>query len=579
MNKYAFLLLSACLFPAINCTPEKQAENYTNRYDLNFATEYKWPQAGLPCIQKIDSSTVYKGKHPLKLSRLSAGYLLQQFMLPDKKANHIQVSISVKMRDIRDASLLIDRISEKEVDFTTDTVNILCSDTCWNTFSYTLPAEKMTLIGFQILITESQNRKDSNPAVWLHRIEILLDGTPIDRYPLPVVPAVVLNTNTAVAPLPLCDDNYDPIPELNNKKIVALGETMHGSRTLNRLAWQLIKQQIEKNNCKLVLVELPFEAMLSVNKEVQGIAGFSADSLFCETYALYDHTCWKEMIDWITRYNSRHPENRVTVMGTDIGYLEEVSVGFMLHYIQCLNRTHRSPLLNGLCEKLSGFAPSEQALAYLNEHPEMEQIVGNRDYLSIRQALQSSVTATPIPPLRTDLRDYTMKRNASFLIKEYTSQEEKTLIYAHFSHVNYASINMSRLYPSFGAQMKEEYGPQYSCIGLLAGNGTILANTLDSLCVPRPLLPPKSNSLEAALDHRSDSVLYGRAALFPDAFSYIRCIGNVTDPDEQFELMSPKHRMDGAIFIKTVEPAIAGHDLQQVSRREGTKFLMQKWFK
>lgn len=51
---------------------------------------------------------------------------------------------------------------------------------------------------------------------------------------------------------------YDNLPFLN-KKILGLGETAHGTETMNDIGIEISKERILKHQCRFILLEIPLE--------------------------------------------------------------------------------------------------------------------------------------------------------------------------------------------------------------------------------------------------------------------------------------------------------------------------------
>lgn len=132
-------------------------------------------------------------------------------------------------------------------------------------------------------------------AYWIDKLNILLDDKSIDTFPVPVVPPFSVQEPEKIKKLSLNEDLYGSIPELNTKKIVALGETVHGSASVNSITAQIIKHQILKNNCKLVLLEFPFGSMMFLNKEMQGKTIFKGDSILKSSKPLFDYPVFRRL--------------------------------------------------------------------------------------------------------------------------------------------------------------------------------------------------------------------------------------------------------------------------------------------
>lgn len=66
---------------------------------------------------------------------------------------------------------------------------------------------------------------------------------------------------------------YDNLPFLN-KKILGLGETAHGTETMNDIGIEISKERILKHQCRFILLEIPLEFSLYINRYVQNDKNF-----------------------------------------------------------------------------------------------------------------------------------------------------------------------------------------------------------------------------------------------------------------------------------------------------------------
>ena len=558
MRNSAYLILLLFLFSP--CIVNGQEKTYSSRYNLDFDnfndSIITWYPYIIQNTMEIDSSVVYNNKHPLKIytrgKQLGLNtHLVQRVLLPDIKHDSIEVRLTFKSKNIDNPQLIIDRISEDEKTFIADTLNMHSEDTTWRRTSYKFPSLNMKYIEFNLIVKCYSNKNDK--AFLLDRLDILIDGRPIDTFTLPTIPSFSVMQPEGIKKLSLKEDLYANIPQLKTKKIVALGETVHGSAPINEITAQIIKHQILENNCKLVLLEFPFEIMMFVNKEMQGESEFKGDSIIKSFEPLLDYEVLDNLISWIRQYNEEHSDNPVILMGTDISTIESENHKLLSKYIICLNQTNNEELLNDFSALLSKstYKTTTAALDYLEKHPEIEEVLSPTDYLLIKHNLDMSYKATPSPVLRLiHTRDIIMKDNSAFLIDLFAPDDKKVTIWTHFQHANYHTVFAEFPIASFGSHMKELYADQYSCLGVLIGGGEITASTHNEMKVTRKVLSSPENSMEYYFNRRTEDFLYGSSLYFNESISYIRAITQPYSEVNQFILINPKARMDGVIFIK-----------------------------
>lgn len=562
------------LFFLIFCPINKVCgQTYEERYNLNFAhlndSVPNWILFINQSSVMIDSATVYHHKHPLKISPqkkwarlqipafLSSSFL-NTILLPDAPIDTIEIRLTSKQKNLKQARLLVDRISKHEKILFTDTLNTNLQDTTWNTVSIKIPASDVKLLNLRLGVYGQNDKKDPNRelAIWLDRVEIFADGRSLNDFALPVIEPFSVSNPEEIKTLSFEEDLYGNIKELKSKKIVALGETVHGSSTVNRVTSQIIKHRILNDNCRLVLLEIPFETTMFLNKEIQGETIFRGDSILKNLGMLFDTSVWGDLFIWLKQYNDAHPDDKVTLMGTDLNLLDRDNYKQLAEYVTCLNQTKKNKLLVDLSALLSKNLEDKPSsvLAFLRQHSEIKNILGNIEYELIKHNLEMSQKTTMVPEIRLHFRDSIMKENSVFLTNLFVPQGKTVTIWTHFLHANHSFSSPSAPVRSFGSYMREHYGDEYSCLGITVGNGIVtnvsFAEKEKTGYTDYRILPPIDGSVEDFFNEYSGAYVYCHSDFFNDGIQYIRQIGQPYSENNQFDLINPRARMDGVIFIK-----------------------------
>ena len=573
MKRFLLYLLLFVIFFHIN---KIYGQTYEERYNLNFAhfndSVPNWISFVNQSNVMIDSATVYHHKHPLKISpqkkwaRLQipaslSSTLFNMILLPEAPIDTIEIRMTSKQKNLKQARLLIDRISKHEKILFTDTLSANLQDTTWNTASIKIPASDVKLLNLRLGVYGRNDKKDPNRelAIWLDRVEILADGRSLNEFVLPIIEPFSVSNPEEIKTLSFEEDLYGNIEELKSKKIVALGETVHGSGTVNRAAAQIIKHRVLNNDCRLILLELPSETMMFLNKEIQGETVFRGDSILKNLGMLFDTSVLADLVLWLKQYNNAHPDDKVTLMGMDLNLLDEDNYKLLAEYVTCLNQTKKNKLLVDLSALLSKILIDKPSsiLAFLRQQSEIKNILGNTEYELIKHNLEMSQKATMALEIRLHYRDSIMKENAVFLTNLFAPQGKTVTIWTHFLHANHSFTSPSAPVRSFGSYMREHYGDEYSCIGITVGNGIVtnasLAKDGKAEYVDYRILQPIDGSIEGFFSEYSEAYVYCHSAFFKDGIQYIRYIGQPYSEKKQCELMNPKTRMDGVIFINDSE--------------------------
>ena len=83
---------------------------------------------------------------------------------------------------------------------------------------------------------------------------------PIDEFPVRTLSPLIVDKKINYTGINVDRKiGLEQINEINDKKIIGLGESVHGNDGIKNLAYQLIIQAVERLNCKLVLQEMPLE--------------------------------------------------------------------------------------------------------------------------------------------------------------------------------------------------------------------------------------------------------------------------------------------------------------------------------
>ena len=111
---------------------------------------------------------------------------------------------------------------------------------------------------------------DKNAYIAFSRLDILIDGKPIDEFPVRTLSPLIVDKKINYTGINVDRKiGLEQINEINDKKIIGLGESVHGNDGIKNLAYQLIIQAVERLNCKLVLQEMPLEQSFAYNRFIQ----------------------------------------------------------------------------------------------------------------------------------------------------------------------------------------------------------------------------------------------------------------------------------------------------------------------
>lgn len=348
--------------------------------------------------------------------------------------------------------------------------------------------------------------------------------------------------------------DFSKIPSMQSR-IMGIGETVHGSKTLGRMAFDIIKERIIKQGSNLVLHEYPLEYSFYVNRYVKNDPRFKLQDIerYMEGNLSSEHTI--DFIKWLRAYNSEH-NNRVSFWGIDIESLDIASSVDLSEFVKTLCSKRETPETDSIVKRLLNWETNEDDSLQLTR---ADGAVGKWLTADERQILklclqlnkESSETYE-----RLTNRDETMAKTAFALIDILASNGAKATIYGHFMHLNYlVGGDMKELNNySAGHRMKAKYKDDYQAIALCTYEGRTLNCLTDKSIGTAQLVKAPEGSVEHVLQSMGHNMAYlptGRLN-YADVLT-MRVLGNTNDR-YQFFYFVPKARVDGILFVSRSQP-------------------------
>ncbi len=348
--------------------------------------------------------------------------------------------------------------------------------------------------------------------------------------------------------------DFGKIPSMQSR-IMAIGETVHGSRTLGRMAFDIIKERIIKQGCNLVLHEYPLEYSFYVNRYIKNDPRFKLQDIerYMEGNLSSEHTI--DFIKWLRAYNSAH-NNRVSFWGIDIESLDIASSVDLSEFVKTLCSKRETPETNSIVKRLLNWETNENDSLQLTK---ADGAVGKWLTADERQILklclqlnkESSETYE-----RLTNRDETMAKTAFALIDILAVNGAKATIYGHFMHLNYlVGGDMKELNNySAGHRMKTKYKDDYQAIALCTYEGRTLNCLTDKSIGAAQLVKAPEGSIENTLQSMGHNMAYlPTERLNNTDVLTVRVLGNTND-NYQFFYFVPKARVEGILFVSRSQP-------------------------
>ena len=270
-------------------------------------------------------------------------------------------------------------------------------------------------------------------------------------------------------------DNLKPIiAELGDKKIVAIGESTHGTSEFYKVREALTKQLIQEKGFNVVILENPYDEIELLNRDLETKP---LDSLIKKhLFSIYQTQEMKSFLQWYQNNRSKH---NIIFKGCDDSYWVFYEV--LADKLAGIKDSELDKLMKKLKLKISKASKANS---------KNEIAIGVAIYnsiLSIETRLQSNKTlTTAIEEIlfngkntyinhvniknkkQFQSRDEIMADRISYLAKD---KNNKIIVWAHNAHISNEIITDNEI-GIMGRDLKQEFGDDYHSIGLTTLKGS-----------------------------------------------------------------------------------------------------------
>lgn len=487
------------------------------------------------------------------------------------ETNDITVRVKYKSKDVQHFYVTLNSLTNGARVASRDTIMLPASPN-WAEVTSQLHLKHADLLSVTL---EATGKKDTLGTIQLADFGLYADGKKLsDDVP-----------DAAVAPLFQRSDllnwtfgNYENLPCMNST-ILAVGETVHGTKTMNAVAMDIMKERILKHQCRLVMLELPMESIFYINRYVKNDPRFkfSYISNYIDKFLFDEPT--KAFIEWLKQYNATH-DNSVSLLGIDANLEWMQSEINLFNFFYTLNDGKKSPEMKKICKAvLQDMGPfSKKNVAALLDSSEVVKSCLQKDELMLVRKGIRLMQWFAKHRIRFGQRDTLMAQFAQFAIDSVFPKETVVTMYAHTGHLNYSqAIGLAHLnYYSAGHYLKEKYGENYRCIDLATYQGATIVSDKDGSYAGGKLAAVPQRSIEYQLGQLGvDSVYLPMSKLQSSEALQMRMAGNGSIK-VQFIYCYPQTRVDGVLFVRNVEPVIKSERIIKESQ-EGARPMLNAY--
>ncbi|MDR2148490.1 MAG: erythromycin esterase family protein, partial [Tannerella sp.] len=545
---------------------------------------------------RIDSSQMINDRYPLEIENFRGNKIIfnQNGLLEiTEPESLIRIGVNSRCQNIKKAMIYAISMDENAFELHRDSLNI--NQTRWkeNTL-YIQPGENAKLLHLRMEIEGNpatyyggdsllyyEMNKAAEQHFWYDTVVVTAGNKSL--YPVAPTPIRMGERLNKKAVIDLSGNDLSKISSIfDGKKVIGLGETIHGSREIQEMAIALIKDRIVNGNCKLVLLELPIDLMLESDLYVTGmLPQEDIGDIVLKHNVLFsfpEESIYRDFLLWLRDYNTQHDEN-VHLLGMDVmrliffGRLN--AIGDVINAVMDSANYRDFYSLVGNCYN-NGSIITEDSL--IEKEPELRKNIGDTytDLLLYVNALsfhESPETKDPdlsLGPLLGGIdavysiliRDSGMWQNTSFLLDLFLKEDETAVIYAHNGHLNKIKRPADYKEP-LGYYLDKKYGDQYTAIAITAGTGSrtgSISGSDNAGFLADTLRLPAENSMEYLCHKTGIKRFCYPAAAIPDNIRYIRFMGSGGDSIKtklipQFVYQIIKRSNDHIIYTDKSTPA------------------------
>lgn len=548
-----------------------EVDRFNLMFNYSESSDFIWKSSELT-KPKIDSLELINSKHPIYYEArkhnffVSDFYLLkvglsQIFVLPPSSCGGRMVEITIHNKSIGMNSLKLKVVGLDTLGniVKTDSIDIN-SNSKWNKKSLHIYFDNIQYFTIGIIgegaIGPFPEKKEI-PRLYLDRMSIAIDGKNINQIGeinnFSIWDDEVLNQKDVYLLKKNLPENFITEIGLNRKKVFAIGETVHGSKEINETVFQIAKNVIMNNKCKLILTEMSLAVSLKINLYLQG--KLAENEIINIREEIRDNhiylPAFMEFLLWLREYN-KTIERKVLFFGLMDSYefIEAPLYGYIFTFYNQENKKILLPLLEKLHKK-----KLKVALDFVTDNSEkLKQILDKDEFFFFKYALENlSKIETGEIQLNLDNYDYYMWLNAKNIISQYLNENESALIYAHYSHVKKKKgSHIDPTIAQMGFYLNGYYKDSYCVIGLTVGEGRITSREqMSNKFTTIDLDVTGSGSIEKVCLQQNHALFYYPSKKLLHNIYSIRDIRNKTSPFSKNEIFNClKVNADGFIFIR-----------------------------
>lgn len=305
----------------------------------------------------------------------------------------------------------------------------------------------------------------------------------------------------------------------NEKKVVGLGESTHGTKEFTLIRSEIVKTLVTSFNFKVFVLEADYAPCEKINEYLHTGSGNVEQLMLDLRLWPWIHEDFLTLLFWLKDYNLNNPTQTVRFYGMDsqLSKLHAQKDSILLKYpdqgAQLFSivegNDHPKKKLNDLQQLSKQFVEASNAIDLLLHY---------YIFCQINKLSQSTIKDQ-------NIRDKNMARFVQLIHKHDSS---KVLIWAHNGHISKQGPSIQER-TALGHHLAAIYGEAYAAIGLDFQEGEFLAVDYDNIAerkIKTFSLKPTQKTLAAEIDFADKPFLIVPTHSL-DGLHYINAIGAI----------------------------------------------------
>lgn len=542
------------------------SQTYDDKYDLSFKKYNKcrwgWQVDEIATLISLDKDVSKKEKGHIKMShrvaeRINKTDTIMCFALSQcvplpkyKKGETCTVSIYSKSWKMDNAFLVLTSFDEEENVFFNDSIKL--DNTNWRDTSLTFQLLKEKVVRINI---NYYGNDDPEQTIWLDKVSIKIENKDIAEYDAcqlkEEIKADLCQSIDEKYIIPLSknsDNSILPILlKVKDKKIIGLGECVHGSQPIKESIYQFIRVLVEKGSVRLLMVERPIDLLLKYDLFIQGYTPEEyitqiEEDLKC---SFDDYKSFSELLIWLRKYNS-FAKSKIHFVGVDLSPVPHIAL--YQYYMILLGEEASIPYLRLLKEKKYGELIDRTCgdISFLSKIDEMS-------FEFYIYFLKNCVFDNPILE-RGSIRDIKMAERVRKAVSIFCGEDEKAVLHMHSSHLSRVSslVKYPFVQTVTGNLLNEWFGKMYFPISFQIGEGEYTEDecSVYGKTISAPLFRSMPQSFEGvALNTKFEYFFYPSSNLGHNIILANR-IGRMSRYKEKEQFFSLRKHFDAYVFIR-----------------------------